>query len=309
MTTGLKSGEDTSPNVSVVIPCTRPNLVQGTLAGLLAQDYPPDKIEVILVGSTRVKEEVSGCGYTTKFVNAGDTHTPGKARNMGARVAGGDVLIFLDDDCEPAPFWVFYNVAELTDPSVGAVSGRITGRPASFFSRCADYSDYYMYQSMHREERNTLDSSSLGIRKNVFFDVGGFDEDLQVGEDMEFARRVAKKGYKLVYQPKVHVFHNHGRDTLWKLLRHSYRWGRNVGYSTEEKSKRCTKNSLFSRVLSQKNLFLLVLMVPVFCFYNTLQAVSMNFGYNKQVIVYAPFILLSQLVYFCGVFVWLLKRG
>ena len=94
----------TDPTFSIVVPTfRRPAALRETLAALLALDYHSDRYEIIVVdddGGGTAAEVVrqQDCGGVSVRVESQVRMGAACARNRGAHVAAGDVLLFCDDD-------------------------------------------------------------------------------------------------------------------------------------------------------------------------------------------------------------------
>ena len=142
--------------VSVIIRYSKPGTIEQAVESVLAQDYPIDLVEILGVGkgSTSITERFP----RVTSIDEGPILQPGKARNLGAEGASGDVLIFLDDDCEAQSDWIEESLAELSNPSVGAVSGMIKGKSSALFARCVDYANFGQCQTEQRWEGRQMGS-------------------------------------------------------------------------------------------------------------------------------------------------------
>ncbi len=98
------------PSVSVVVPAyNRSPVLARTLAGIVGLAFPPDRLEVIVADDGSDEDltsviEASESPFPIRLVRqerAG--FGAGRARNLGAAHARGDVLVFLDSDCIPDP--------------------------------------------------------------------------------------------------------------------------------------------------------------------------------------------------------------
>jgi len=67
-------------------------------------------------------------------------------------------------------------------------------------------------------------SCNLIIRKEAYFEVNGFQEDLAVGEDVDLCWRTRELGYHLQYVPRGKIEHKHRNDLL-PMLRRRYDYG------------------------------------------------------------------------------------
>lgn len=292
---------EASPSVSIIVPASRLELASQTLVSLSRQCYA-GKLEIIVVGA--LAPELAQ-RWPVIPVNPGCIYEPGKARNIGVAHATGEVLLFLDDDCTVTADWVERNVQALRQARVGVVGARIRGKSHAFFARCVDFTNFGYYQH-ERMMDGPVASASMGVWRPVFHLVGGFDETLRSGEDMDLCYRVQKHGYRTVYQPDIVITHDHRRDTLGTLLRYNYTHGLVGGLHTKIQHRNMgLKNRLLASV-RHPGLFLLLL--PLIALLATMRIMVLNMRENPRVLLYAPFILLGKLAYEFGIFRNMLAR-
>src|SRR5699024_4709965 len=70
------------------------------------------------------------------------------------------------------------------------------------------------------------------VNKNVFHEIGLFDESQQTGGDVDFVQKATSMGYKLIYSPKAKVYHK-SRDTFSEILDKLYRFTNDNKYKTK----------------------------------------------------------------------------
>lgn len=191
--------------ISVVIPAyNAENELQKNLPALNPSEY-----EVIVVddGSTDNTSEVAssfGCEVIPLKKNMGAA----KARNAGARVAKGEVILFLDADVELQKGAVEELRRVFSRKEVEIVQGVYTEKSAgdTIYSKFKDlyYSFYY-----HRFEKycQGVSTHCFAIRRKLFLSVGCFEEKIRriSTEDAEFYYKVADR--KILVDWKVKVKH------------------------------------------------------------------------------------------------------
>lgn len=145
---------------------------------------------------------------------------PGKCRaqNRAIRQAEGSILAFFDDDLEVDPGWLEAVVNFFSAFPHDVMQGSVLMHPrdredanlqkALKRYRTVDFIDYG-YPS--GTEIKTLTGGNIAVRREVFDQVGLFDERLGPGgygisEDVEFAKRVLKAGRRIGYEPKAAVY-------------------------------------------------------------------------------------------------------
>ncbi|HEU5228612.1 MAG TPA: glycosyltransferase [Ktedonobacteraceae bacterium] len=295
-----KKPAESLPLVSVIIPFSRPLLAKAVLEELVRQTYPAELTEILLVGAnSKSLAEL----YPIKAIETPPIYYPGVARNIGARSAAGRYLLFLDDDCEPAPDWIEQNVRLLEGTDFGAVGGQISGKSRAFFARCVDFSRFGFSQS-NKAAITWVCSASLGVKRTVFEQVQGFNEELRSEEDIDFCYRLMRAGYKTAYQPAIKVRHDHRRTSFIAMVRYSYFYGRVSGlYVKRLYTKMSFRNAMLTSI--QNPLLYPLMIVPV-SLGATLNIVRLNIREYPAVMLYAPFIFLSKAATNVGIWLWLL---
>jgi len=146
---------------------------------------------------------------------------PAKKRNLGVAYSHAPYIAFFDDDVEITNGCIEDMISLLLNNRVGMVYGKLHKFGTSRFDEAGGFLTWNGF-IWSRAEQNIPDtgqydveetifsgkSASCMIRKSVFNEVGGFDEDFGIlGEESDLAWRVWLKGYKVVYCPKSLAYH------------------------------------------------------------------------------------------------------
>lgn len=132
---------DYTPGVSIVIPCfNEEKWIQKTILSCINQDYPLDKLEVIIVDDCstdasveKIKEIVEKLYQEDEYYDTKNRvryfvqeQNKGKREALikGALVAKHDLLVFVDSDSFLDPFAIRNLVQPFKDPKMGGVTGR-----------------------------------------------------------------------------------------------------------------------------------------------------------------------------------------
>lgn len=239
-------GED----ISVVVPtCRRAQSLRECLDSLLAADHVP--LELLVVDNRpddpQTRELLASQYGREKRVRylAQPRRGAAAARNLGLRVARGEVVAFVDDDVVVDRRWLGA-IAEgfAADGGVHCVTGLIVPReletPAQvlieryggFGKGCQrQLFDLRLHRKPHPLYPYTVGSygsgANMAFSRRTLTALGGFDLALgpgtptQGGEDIDALLRVVLAGHTLVYEPAAVVWHRHRRDDadLRRLLR------------------------------------------------------------------------------------------
>lgn len=206
--------------VSVIIPFHRNLAVLRRVLEPFASR--PADVELIVAADgavedwARITAEFEGRGVELP-VRSG----PAAARNRGAELAQGEVLVFVDGDVIAAADAVSRMRDVLRDPRIAAVFGAYDEQPPEpgFFSQYKNLSHRYVHSTTGN--RALTFWAGLGaVRADAFRAVGGFDErfDRPCVEDIELGYRLTAAGYTIAVEPAIGGTHLK-RWTLWSSVR------------------------------------------------------------------------------------------
>jgi glycosyltransferase involved in cell wall biosynthesis len=212
------------PHISIVVPTyNRRRKLEICLGHIRAIECElPWELIVVDNGSTDgtaacLEEFAKRSGIFTRVVR--EPHAGGaRTRNTGARLARGDLLVFIDDDCYAQrdildQYWrIFQN-----DPSLGFAGGRVQLYDRAAFRLGVTDSDEPVYFPAGTPVPcGIFQGGNLAIRKCALEAVHGFDERmgpalLFPAEDWEILTRLGANGWCGGYFPGPSVLHDHGK--------------------------------------------------------------------------------------------------
>lgn len=210
--------------VSVIIPAyNAAATLESCLEGCLRQRYEPTEIIVVDDGSsddTPVIAERLGV-RVIRQKNQG----PAAARNHGARIAGGSLLVFTDADCIPGERWLENLVPVLNNGVVAVGGGYENATDKSLLSRMI-HDEIALRHSRLSQNVDFLGSFNFAVRREVFEGIGGFDESFRhaSGEDNDLSYRLTTNGGRFAFRHDAAVAHHHPTK-LWPYLRAQFRHG------------------------------------------------------------------------------------
>lgn len=164
---------------------------------------------------------------------------PGAKRDMGAREAKGEILVFLDDDSYPESNLLEVAEHHFADLGVVAIGGpgitpphdsfwqRVSG--AMFLSRLSGGAPERYVPIGRVREIDDWPSVNLMVRKQDFLAVGGFDTPFWPGEDTKLCLMLVKTGKRILYVPDLVVWH-HRREGLGRHLKQVGAYGLHRGF-------------------------------------------------------------------------------
>ena len=199
--------------ISVVIPTyNRYKSLRRCLDSLFNQSYQKDNYEIIVVddGSTDGTKEMIDSIKTDlklKYLYQ-ENKGPAAARNLGVKHANGDIIAFIDDDCTADYYWI-ENIVKFFEDYLNAVACGSHYNEAFILpikskkdSRENAIREFYLDNIEHMPQ-----IGNFAVRKQIFRKVGGFDESLVTGEDMDFLIRLLKRNYHVYINDSLKVTH------------------------------------------------------------------------------------------------------
>ena len=178
---------------------------------------------------------------------------PAAKRDMGANIAQGEILVFLDDDSYPNSNFLSIALPYFENNDVVAIGGpAITPPTDSFWQKVSGAvflskfsgGNPERYISIGRpKEVDDWPSVNFMVRRKEFLEIGGFDSPYWPGEDTKLCLDlVSKTNKKIIYVPDLIVWH-HRRAGLIGHLKQIGAYGIHRGYFARvypETSRRIT---------------------------------------------------------------------
>jgi GT2 family glycosyltransferase len=208
---------------SIVIPSyNNKPLIEKCIAAVLRNTDHPD-YEIVVVDNHSDDATVSflkGLGGSIKLILNQENLGFGKACNIGAARADGEVVLFLNNDTEVQPGWLSPLMADLQSPDTGVAGGKLLFADKSiqhagivFTFNNQPYNLYRNFPSGYeaanvRRDMKAVTGACMAVKKELFLGFGGFDEGYINGiEDVDLCLKVRARSLKVVYNPQSLAYH------------------------------------------------------------------------------------------------------
>ena len=234
---------------ATIIVCTRnrADSIGETLEALSALQYSDRELLIVdsSTGEQKDKMEQLARQSGAKYVSE-PRRGLSLARNTGIAAASGEIIVFTDDDCIPAPDWLGKKMQAFEDSSVWGCTGRViqhhVGGASDLFEEVAgqdlgterrvftkqdlEFGPSVLLANLGKVFAKHMKNhapvpwcighgSSTSFRREAFKQLGGFDDrfgggaPLKACDDTEMFYRILKSGHSIVYEPGAVVRHKH----------------------------------------------------------------------------------------------------
>lgn len=206
--------------------------ISHTLSSVFSNEFPKDLFEVLVIDN-------GSSDYTVQMARKYPVHVHhcsergiGTARNLGIRMAKGDIVCFTDSDCVVECDWLRrINDFFIQNPHADGVGGSVL--PYFHDQNKIQKLTGELFvedQAYPKKTRKVRFGSSSGVifgsnsayRKKILVSEGLFCEP--GGSNLELSWRLARKGHQLFFDPSIKVYH----IFPWKLAgiaKQQFRWG------------------------------------------------------------------------------------
>ncbi|MBI5650597.1 MAG: glycosyltransferase [Chloroflexi bacterium] len=209
--------------ISVVIPTRNgAETLSECLRALRASSMPPHEIIVVDDASSDDSARIAA-QFDCRVIRLRENIGAARAKNRGADIATGDVLFFTDDDVIVARDALQSLAENFADARVAGVVG-LLDRKIPFDDFASNFKNLWMrftYARVPRERIGLFYTSIAAMRRAIFSQLGGFDENYagaSIAEDTEFGQRAWSAGHTIILDPAVAAVH-HKQYTLAEVLR------------------------------------------------------------------------------------------
>lgn len=249
------------PESSIIIPVFNQWRLTKVCLESLAATIGNRDVEIIVVDNASSDETVNACpalgatlfGDSFLYHRCEKNINFGPASNLGARLAHGEYLIFLNNDTEALPGWYepLINDFKLF-PNLAATGPLLLYPPQGMFGHTVQHLGVYIsaLKNVHhlyagipadsdlakkRRFFQVITAACMVIPKRLFMEIGLFDEKFINGfEDVELCARLSLSGHRLSVNPEARMIHYQGRSV-----------GRN---DNEEKNARYLATTSYQRL-------------------------------------------------------------
>ncbi len=193
---------------------------------LKALEYPPDRLELIIVDNGSTDDSVAFMREhypQVRVIETGRNLGFAGGNNVGARAARGEYVAFLNNDTHVYPDWLIELVEAVRSDSEVACAGsrmmNLTGERVEFGGASINFYGYGYQEGYDRA--NVTDycgtqpaifacGGAFLIRRDVYLESGGLDEDYFIYyEDVDLGWRLWVMGYKVLYVGSAVALHKH----------------------------------------------------------------------------------------------------
>jgi len=197
-----------NPLLSIIIPThNSESIIKRCLDSLTSQSIPREQFEIIVVddgSKDRTVDIVKECG-ADKIIET-EPCFQGKARNIGANNAKGEILAFIDSDCAAKNNWVETIQREIKN--IKSMGGPVMNGNVHSLVAWAEYLMEFCGWDEYRKRSvvSFVPGCNQVCSKEAFFRVGGFSEN-RLSEDVLFGYSLEKAGIELLFVPELQVLH------------------------------------------------------------------------------------------------------
>jgi glycosyltransferase involved in cell wall biosynthesis len=205
------------PALSIIIPMkNEENNIRLCLESILANSFPGEKYEIICVDNGSSDRTIEVAREYTKNVYQLPDKTISALRNYGAQKAQGEYLAFVDSDCVADRSWI--NAASIYFGNEHIVCfGSTPDIPAD---ATWVQKTWYLNKQIREDVQQVewLESMNLFVKRDVFLELGGFNEKLVTCEDVDLCYRIGQK-YKIISDKRIRVVHLGEARTLREFFK------------------------------------------------------------------------------------------
>lgn len=226
------------PTVTVIMPVRNEGaFVERSLAAVLAQDYPRDRMEILIadgISTDGTRDVVASLARRypkvslTLLDNAGRLVASGM--NLALISAKGDVIVRVDGHTVIAPDYVRECVEALQRSCAHNVGGRMEAVSESWFGQAVALATCSRFgvggaRFHYSDKEEWVDTVYMGAwPREVFERIGLFDEEQVRNQDDEFNYRLLSHGGKILLSPRIKSKY-YNRSSLRSLWRQYFQYG------------------------------------------------------------------------------------
>jgi len=227
---------NTLPLVSFVIPMlNEAAAITRCISSILEQSYPAGRIEIVVVdglstdGSRAEVEALARKHPNIRLFDNPEKRTP-RSLNIGIQNSRGEVVIILGAHTRIDNEFVALNIRYMREMGVKCTGGTQINTGDTYWQRAIGLgmgSRFGIPSAPYRYDKRKRFVDTVvyaAYARELFDEVGYFDEELHISEDAELNWRIRKAGYRIFFTPEI-ISYYYPRATLGRLARQFFNYG------------------------------------------------------------------------------------
>lgn len=189
------------------------------LDSIYAMDYPHERLDVIVVDDWHDDEtfvRINSTFPNTTVLRNTKPQGCDVSKELGILAAAGEIIALTDADCTLHPLWG-RTIAKTLCADAGVVTGPVI-HPRSFLRELICVADFPLFQSREYHLANSFPGCNFATRRQVLESVGFKYNRTEVrgGSDRLLSWHLYRRGERIVYEPRMVVYHRPAVD--WKSI-------------------------------------------------------------------------------------------
>lgn len=224
----VKFPPDPADKVSIIIPTRDKVRLLRACINSIEKKTTGANYEILVLDNNSTEPETKRylSGLRHRVVRMAEPFNYSRLINQGVRQVTGKYLLLLNNDVEViSPDWINAMLGFCRQKEIGAVGakllyrndriqhagvvlglGGMAGHPLRYYPR---YSSHSFGIACDLRNYSAVTAACMMVRREVFEQVGGFDEELSVAyNDVDFCLRVREAGYRIVWTPYAELYHH-----------------------------------------------------------------------------------------------------
>ncbi len=221
---------------SIVIPCrNEKDYIEKCVDSIEEQNYNNNLIEIIIVdgfsedGTRKILYNLQKAHSNITVLDNPSKKTP-QALNIGIKNSSGDVVIILGAHTQLDKNFIKLNNQYLNEKNVKVTGGTQINVGNNFIQNLIGIVmeiPFAMASAAYRWSDNEQYVDTVvyaAYKKELFNEVGYFEEEFAISEDAEFNWRIRQAGHKIFYSPKIKSYY-YPRDSVFSYVKQIFRYG------------------------------------------------------------------------------------
>jgi len=216
--------------ISIIIPTfNRPQSIKRCVESITNNNFKDYEVIVVSDGENLDNDKIIYNWKKDKRIKYIRTRHrgPGSARNEGIKIARGEIVVFLDDDCVVSNNWI-KNIYEehQKNPRIDAIMGKIRQmNPGVISNQLYEFEpeNYFMWRN--NQKISPIKVNNVSYKYRVIRVLKKFVPELKTAEDVEWNSRFVKKNMHAIYSKNIEITHEY-RTTLKEFIQQTFGFGR-----------------------------------------------------------------------------------